>query len=300
MSGYDGASAQGGTLAKDYGIPGLPQDDSRQITRIFEDEYRRLAKHPDYQSLFKEVDVSTAAENVHNGYFSIDKKKIGNKTVEMIKDTKGTTQADDDTYSLIMREKEKLLSFDTPLKFIFSHSALREGWDNPNVFQICALREMASEQQRRQTIGRGLRLCVNQNGERLRGFEINTLTVIATESYEHFAEKLQKEIEDETGIRFGIVEAHQFAGITTTGADVEAFPAASLATAVSVCEPSAIPVVSHDSLKGGAVRSAPSGEPWTLEVPALVGAPKPMVVRAAIMVGLSLARASSSAFSTAT
>ncbi len=111
-----------------------------------------------------------------------------------------------------MKDKEKLLSFETPLKFIFSHSALREGWDNPNVFQICALREMGTERERRQTIGRGLRLCVNQHGERLRGFEINTLTVIATESYEQFAENLQKEIEDDTGIRFGIVEEHQFAG----------------------------------------------------------------------------------------
>jgi type III restriction enzyme len=192
--------------------------------RIFEEEYRRLAKHPDYQSLFKEVDLATAAEEVHNGYFSIDKKKVGSKTVEVFKDTKGTTAADDDTYKLIMQKKEELLSFDTPLKFIFSHSALREGWDNPNVFQICALREMASEQQRRQTIGRGLRLCVNQNGERLRGFEINTLTVIATESYEQFAEKLQQEIEDETGIRFGVVEAHQFAGVTAIGADGQPAP----------------------------------------------------------------------------
>jgi len=192
--------------------------------RIFEEEYRRLAKHPDYQSLFKEVDLTTAAADVHNGYFSIDKKKVGTKTVEVFKDTKGTTQADDDTYSLIMRDKEKLLSFDTPLKFIFSHSALREGWDNPNVFQICALREMSSEQQRRQTIGRGLRLCVNQNGERLRGFEVNTLTVIATESYEQFAENLQKEIEQDTGIRFGIVETHQFAGVSATGPDGQPAP----------------------------------------------------------------------------
>ena len=194
--------------------------------RIFEEEYRRLAKHPDYQTLFKEVDLTTAAEDVHNGYFSIDRKKVGGKTVEMFKDSRGegTTRADGDTYSLIMRDKEKLLSFETPLKFIFSHSALREGWDNPNVFQICALREMTSEQQRRQTIGRGLRLCVNQNGERLRGFESNTLTVIATESYEQFAEKLQKEIEDETGIRFGIVETHQFAGVTATGADGQPVP----------------------------------------------------------------------------
>ncbi|MDP1589464.1 MAG: DEAD/DEAH box helicase family protein [Prosthecobacter sp.] len=195
--------------------------------RIFEEEYSRLAKHPDYQSLFKEVDLTTAAEEVHNGYFSIDKKKVGTKTVEVFKDTKGTTAADDDTYSLIMREKERLLSLETPLKFIFSHSALREGWDNPNVFQICALREMGSEQQRRQTIGRGLRLCVRAEGNdfvRVRGFETNTLTVIASESYEQFAEKLQKEIEDETGIRFGIVEAHQFAGVTTTGADGQPAP----------------------------------------------------------------------------
>ena len=194
--------------------------------RIFEKEYRRLAKHPDYQTLFTEVDLTTAAEDVHNGYFSIDRKKVGGKTVEMFKDSRGegTTRADDDTYGLIMRDKEKLLSLETPLKFIFSHSALREGWDNPNVFQICALREMASEQQRRQTVGRGLRLCVNQDGERLRGFERNTLTVIATESYEQFAEKLQKEIEDETGIRFGIVETHQFAGVTATGADGQPVP----------------------------------------------------------------------------
>jgi type III restriction enzyme len=194
--------------------------------RIFEEEYRRLANHPDYQTLFQEVDLTAAAEDVHDGYFSIDKKKIGNKTVEVFKDSRGegTAKADDDTYSLIMRDKEKLLSFESPLKFIFSHSALREGWDNPNVFQICALREMTSEQQRRQTIGRGLRLCVNQQGERQRGFEINTLTVIATESYEQFAENLQKEIETDTGIRFGIVEAHQFAGLTTIGADGQPAP----------------------------------------------------------------------------
>ena len=194
--------------------------------RIFEEEYSRLAKHPDYQTLFQEVDLSFAAAEVHDGYFAKDKKKLGGKTVEVFKDSKGegTTKADDDTYNLIMCEKEKLLSLDTPLKFIFSHSALREGWDNPNVFQICALRQMSSEQQRRQTIGRGLRLCVNQDGERPPGFEFNTLTVIATESYEQFAENLQKEIETDTGIRFGIVEAHQFAGLTIIGADGQPAP----------------------------------------------------------------------------
>ncbi|MDP1559525.1 MAG: DEAD/DEAH box helicase family protein [Nitrosomonas sp.] len=192
--------------------------------RIFEEEYRRIARQPGYQSLFAEVDLTTAAEAVHNGYFSIDRKKVGNRSIEVFKDTRGDTKADDDTYNLIMRDKEKLLGFETPLKFIFSHSALREGWDNPNVFQICTLRDIQSERERRQTIGRGLRLCVNQEGVRLRGFEINTLTVIATESYEQFADNLQKEIEADTGIRFGIVQEHQFAAVVVKDEDGKETP----------------------------------------------------------------------------
>ncbi len=184
--------------------------------RIFEEEYRHLARHPDYKTLFKEVDVTTEAEDVHNGYFSIDKK--GGWT-----DTSENNQVNRDNaeraYNLIMREKEKLLRLDTPLKFIFSHSALRKGWDNPNVFQICALRDIGSERERRQTIGRGLRLCVNQEGQRQRGFEVNTLTVIAMENYEEFAKNLQQEIEQDTGFRFGVVERHQFAAIPVTEAN---------------------------------------------------------------------------------
>lgn len=187
-----------------------------KYARIFEEEYRRAAKLPDFVSLFKEVDVTSEAEEVHDGYFSIDKSRRWT-------DTADNNQAGRDNaeraYNLIMKDKEKLLSFDTKLKFIFSHSALKEGWDNPNVFQICALREIGTERERRQTIGRGLRLCVNQNGERLRGFDINTLTVIATESYEDFAENLQKEIEKDTGIKFGIVEKHQFATISVVNPD---------------------------------------------------------------------------------
>jgi len=189
--------------------------------RIFEEEYARAAKLPDYQTLFKEVDLTHAAEAVHNGYFSIDKKGGWTNTEE---NNQGNRESAERAYNLIMKEKEKLLSLETPLKFIFSHSALKEGWDNPNVFQICALREMGSERERRQTIGRGLRLCVNQQGLRLRGFDVNTLTVIATESYEQFAENLQKEIEAETGIRFGIVEEHQFAALTVTNAEGERRP----------------------------------------------------------------------------
>lgn len=179
---------------------------------IFEEEYRRLANHPDYRTLYGEMDLDAAAEEVHNGYFSIDKKGGWTDTAENNQVNRDCAER---AYNLIMKEKEKLLSFETPLKFIFSHSALREGWDNPNVFQICSLRDMRSERERRQTIGRGLRLCVNQEGFRVRGFEVNTLTVIAMESYEEYAENLQKEIEDDTGIRFGIVEPYQFAAILT-------------------------------------------------------------------------------------
>lgn len=189
--------------------------------QIFEEEYRRAAKLPAYQSLFAEIDLAFAAEEVHNGYFSIDKKGGWTDTFD---NNAGNRENAERAYNLIMKEKEKLLSFGTPLKFIFSHSALKEGWDNPNVFQICTLRDIQTERERRQTIGRGLRLCVNQDGERVRGFEVNTLTVVATENYEQFAENLQKEIEKDTGIRFGIVEQHQFAAIAVTDADGHAAP----------------------------------------------------------------------------
>ncbi len=190
---------------------------------MFEEEYRKLANLPDYHTLFARIDLDVEAEEVHEGYFAVDKKggwqePTRKKNGELADNAKNRDNAER-AYNLIMKEKEKLLSFDSKLKFIFSHSALREGWDNPNVFQICALRDMGTERERRQTIGRGLRLCVNQKGLRLRGFDINTLTVIATESYEQFAENLQKEIEKDTGIRFGIVEKHQFATVAITGED---------------------------------------------------------------------------------
>ena len=195
--------------------------------RIFEEEYRRAAKLPAFQSLFGEVDLAQEAAAVHDGYFSIDKK---GRWADPELDKEGglkneTSRADAERgYNLIMKEKEKLLTFSTPLKFIFSHSALKEGWDNPNVFQICALREMGSERERRQTLGRGLRLCVNQDGQRVYGHDVNRLTVIATESYQEFADQLQKEIEADTGIRFGIVEQHQFATIAITTPDGKVTP----------------------------------------------------------------------------
>ena len=187
--------------------------------RIFEDEYRRFANHPDYRALFDHADLDASVGQVHDGYFSIDRKGVWTDTEENNQSNRDNAER---AYNLIMKEKERLLSLDMPLKFIFSHSALREGWDNPNVFQICTLRDIRGERERRQTIGRGLRLCVNQEGERLRGFDVNTLTVVATESYEAFAEHLQQEIGDETGIRFGVVETRQFAAIPVVSRDGQA------------------------------------------------------------------------------
>ena len=179
---------------------------------MFEAEYKKASRKPKYNQLFEGADLDTVAEGVHNGYFAIDKKKDSSGK-EMVKDSSGKAVADESAYNLIMKDKEKLLSFDSKLKFIFSHSALKEGWDNPNVFQICTLNETNSVIKKRQEIGRGLRICVNQEGERVHGFEVNTLTVMANESYEQFAEQLQKEIELEEGIKFGVVEQHLFANI---------------------------------------------------------------------------------------
>ena len=152
---------------------------------FFSDEYRAyIERHP--------------VEKIHNGYFSIDKK---GKAIDS-KETRGEGGSDDvDAYDLIMKHKERLLSFEEPTRFIFSHSALREGWDNPNIFQICTLKHAQAEISKRQEIGRGLRIAVDNNGDRMDAsvlehefFDVNTLTVIASESYDEFAKQLQREI----------------------------------------------------------------------------------------------------------
>ena len=160
------------------------------------DNYRNDGKfYQWFEEIYRELTHGKDPVGVHEGYFSKDKKGV-------LKDTNGTTQADNDTYHLIMRDKETLLSLDKPLRFIFSHSALREGWDNPNVFQICTLNDTHSEIKKRQEIGRGLRLPVNQMGIRNYDRDKNILTVIANESYEEFATKLQREIEEDCGVSF--------------------------------------------------------------------------------------------------
>ncbi|RKI38472.1 type III restriction endonuclease subunit R [bacterium D16-51] len=188
-----------------YDDDGSPQKGI--YAKMFEENYRELIRKPKYKKLIEQDSSIEDEIAAHNGYFSQDKKGV-------LKDTSGKTNADEDAYALIMKDKEKLLSFNLRLRFIFSHSALREGWDNPNVFQICTLNETNSQTKKRQEIGRGLRLCVNQDGQRLYGNEWNTLTVMANESYEEFASTLQSEYEQEEGIRFGYMENHSFSNIT--------------------------------------------------------------------------------------
>lgn len=194
-----------------------------EYAKIFEEEYNKVRNdfldlfQQEYSDFLKETDPSKVhkgymptsfgeylkrdeANKVHNGYFSIDKK---GKAVDPHVGARSEESDDISAYDLIMKDKERLLSFEEPTRFIFSHSALKEGWDNPNVFQICALKhaETGTQTRRRQEVGRGMRLCVNKNGNRLdfeavgdQVHEINKLTVIASESYEAFANGLQREI----------------------------------------------------------------------------------------------------------
>lgn len=167
-----------------------------KIRKWFEEEYSKITGEPEYQEFSVEnMHNVEKIEDIQGAYFSQDKKNN-----EFKDSTNRTTKADEETYDLIMRNKEKLLSFEHPVRFIFSHSALREGWDNPNVFQICTLNETTSEMKKRQEIGRGLRLPVNQTGERIQDQHINILTVVANQSYEIFAKSLQNEITEDTGI----------------------------------------------------------------------------------------------------
>jgi type III restriction enzyme len=184
---------------RDFGEDGEPK--LGRIGQWFEEAYTELAA----KSRYKSLDLPPVAQ-VHDGYFSVDSKKRP-------KDTRGDSAADVETYDLIMRDKERLLSSSEPLRFIFSHSALREGWDNPNVFQICTLNETRSADRKRQEIGRGLRLPVTQDGERIHDPLVNRLTVIANEAYEQFARDLQMEYEEDTGQPFGVVPREAFAKI---------------------------------------------------------------------------------------
>ena len=170
-----------------------------------------LARQPEAKAIMP----ATALE-ARSGYFAQMKSGKGKNAVMTFKDSrKIKTKADNDAYELIMRDKARLLSMDEPVRFVFSHSALSEGWDNPNVFQICMLRDMASETERRQTIGRGLRLPVNQAGERISDTGLAQLTVVANESYQAFASALQNEYQ-KAGVAIGFVRKQEFSRLPIT------------------------------------------------------------------------------------
>lgn len=205
---------------KIYNEAGQPINGS--YAEIFEEEYNDIINQlqirtgeNDYLKYLSEI----PAEMTHAGYFSIDKK---GKMIDSKVGRKETTTDDVDAYDLIMKNKELLLDRNpkkSPVRFIFSHSALREGWDNPNVFQICTLKQSSSDVRKRQEVGRGLRLCVNQYGERMDAnvlgtdvHNVNILTVIASESYESFAKGLQNEIAEAVSDRPQIVTAELFIG----------------------------------------------------------------------------------------
>ena len=189
--------------------------------QVFEEEYKSIVGSiqlalDDSEEYLKYLN-GMPAERTHAGYFSIDKKS-GHMIDSKLGDKKERTSDDVDAYNLIMKEKERLLDRREPVRFIFSHSALREGWDNPNVFQICTLKQSGSDVRKRQEVGRGLRLAVNQSGERMDEnvlsreeiHNVNVLTVIANESYDSFAKGLQSEIAEAVADRPRKVEAKLF------------------------------------------------------------------------------------------
>ena len=200
-----------------------------KYAKMFEEEYPRVLQEympglTDSAYLRYLQDPRNAVENIHQGYFSMDKK---GRMVDPKMERGSDNSNDESAYDLIMKDKERLLSMKEPVRFIFSHSALKEGWDNPNVFQICTLKESSNENKKRQEMGRGMRLCVNERGDRQDAdvlgsdgvFNTNILTVIASESYEKFADGLQHEIADACADRPVKVTEDLFVGVKYTTAD---------------------------------------------------------------------------------
>lgn len=183
------------------------------LATVFEEEYLKLAGQERFRSLWGDVPPDPRA--AHGGYFAADKRSVTPFEADRAFGVSAKDEAvEARTFDLIMRDKERLLDEAEPLRFLFSHSALREGWDNPNVFQICALRDITAENRRRQSIGRGLRLCVDATGQRRRDEGLNLLTVVSDEGFATFADRLQQEMEEELEVTLGIVTPDLFAGMT--------------------------------------------------------------------------------------
>jgi type III restriction enzyme len=210
---YDGGVEQAGEYAQmfveEY------QDALNDIPLLHDEPYRKYLN-------------GIKVDKTHNGYFSIDKKS--NRLIDPTVGAKSTEADDVDAYDLILKDKERLLSLEEPVRFIFSHSALSEGWDNPNVFVICTLKHSDSSIRKRQEVGRGLRLCVNQAGDRIDSganiHDINLLTVVASESYKDFTAGLQKEISESLSARPRKADEAYFTGkvLKTADGDVSVTP----------------------------------------------------------------------------
>ncbi len=212
-------------------------DEKGEYARIFEEEYAQLKQEAlaelafDHGAYHKYLE-NIAPERTHNGYFAIDKKTKKLTDPAVIKRGEDAGLSDDvDAYDLILKDKERLLGFEEPTRFIFSHSALREGWDNPNVFVMCMLKHSDNTISRRQEVGRGLRLCVNQNGDRMDHptivHDINVLSVVASESYKDFVANLQQEISDTLSARPRKADEAYFTGkvLNTEAGQIEVTPA---------------------------------------------------------------------------
>lgn len=204
------------TVAKyrEYDADGVAQPG--EYARIFEEEYAKVSREPEFVTLHPDQPADVVARTAHQGYFSVDRnrKSGAERLVDTAENTATGRQQAERAYHDIMKDKVGLTTPGTPIRFIFTHSALQEGWDNPNVFQVCVLRNMGSERWRRQSIGRGLRLAVDGNGNRIRGFGVNRLTVIANETFEEFAEQLQHELAKDLDIEFGKITVDGFARLT--------------------------------------------------------------------------------------
>ncbi len=208
-------------------------DEKGEYARIFEEEYNQYLNEMldlDETGYVKYL-KSIPADKTHSGYFSIDKKSKRQVNSDVAARGENAGLSDDvDAYDLILRDKERLLSLSEPVRFIFSHSALREGWDNPNVFVICALKHSDNTISRRQEVGRGLRLSVNQQGDRMDHpaivHDVNVLTVVASESYKDFVAALQKDISDSLSARPRVANEDYFTGkvLKTPTGDVEVTP----------------------------------------------------------------------------
>ncbi|MCA0200157.1 MAG: DEAD/DEAH box helicase family protein [Proteobacteria bacterium] len=208
-------------------------DEKGEYARIFEEEYTQyLNEMLDLdETAYVKYLKGIAADKTHSGYFSIDKKSKRQVDSDVAARGENAGLSDDvDAYDLILKDKERLLSLTEPVRFIFSHSALREGWDNPNVFVICALKHSDNTISRRQEVGRGLRLSVNQQGDRMDHpaivHDVNILTVVASESYKDFVAALQKDISDSLSARPRVANEDYFTGkvLKTPAGDVQVTP----------------------------------------------------------------------------